>query len=367
MPKPKIKNNIKKSIKKKSIKKRYFFYDISQNTHEFNKSILRNIFNRKPNWVDKHNSEINMPIFSNIKTNTVHFSNDSEKSIINTKSTLFDFITIKYDLACFLNSNNKFFVNMYPNTFTLKANTSSKHINFKNKKKYLVKEPGANGKNIYPISKKNQIKRTNKNVVIQELLEDLDLYQNKKYDIRTYFVIIKQHNRFYFLNSREHICRIIPQNYVKGSTNLNNLLTNVNFHKNQVNYNPYKQINILSNIDKNNIRSEKVACLLRDFSINLTKTIHTNNDFVSNLRSSKPYECMFIGADIIFDNNLNPYIIEFNKSPAISSWNINNNIKSKFSKIFVDYVNHIIEPLLENKNITSNSSWNMLYSCNFKK
>lgn len=360
-------SNFKSNNNKKCMNKRYFFYDISKYSIEFNKTIIRSIFESKPNWIKKHTNEIDMPLFSYYTNNSVHYSNNSKKSVINSKSTLFDFITTKYDLACFLNSNNNFFMNMYPTTFTLKGYSNSMNINLKDEKKYLVKEPGSQGKNIYPISNKNEIKMTNKNVVIQELLEDLDLYQNKKYDIRTYFVIVKQNNKFYFLNSREHICRITPQDYKKGNTNLCNLLTNVSFHKNQPNYNPYKQTNILSNFDKDGIRGEKIACLLRDFSINLTKTLYNRNDFLSKVISSKPYECMFIGADIIFDNNLNPYIIEFNASPAIKSFFLSTAIKTRFSKIFIDYVDHIIEPLLENKNITSNSSWNMLHSCVLKK
>ena len=204
-------------------------------------------------------------------------------------------------------------------------------------------------------------------MVIQELLEDLDLYQNKKYDIRTYFVIVKQNNKFYFLNSKEHICRITPEKYEKGNINLSNLLTNVNFHNKKDYYNVNKQIDILSNFDINNIRSKKIACLLRDFSVNLIKTTHKNNSFISKLKSSKQYECIFLGTDIIFDNSLNPYLIELNYGPAISAFFLNDNIKEKFSKIFVDYVDHIIEPLLENQDICSNSSWNMLYSCILKE
>ena len=101
----------------------------------------------------------------------------------------------------------------------------------------------------------------------------------------------------------------------------------MSLHINQPDYNLYKQINIYLILIKM-VFVVKNCCLLRDFSINLTKRVHRADGFVS-MRSSKQFECMFIGADIIFDNNLNPHIIEFNSDP-IKSWNINATIKTIF-------------------------------------
>ena len=189
-----------------------------------------------------------------------NYSNYNGMSNISNSIKKYSFLDSKHLMANFFKENN---LNFIPKTFVINTKEEFNNLELQKGKKYLVKPSGFStgtfkderavagnsGSGIYIVNEKKEIKYNNKILLIQELLDELDLIDSKKYDIRTYLLFVKNKRHIQFYLSDESYCRLSTNNYKKDNTELDNILTNTHIQEKLKNYNENSHISILSDVD----------------------------------------------------------------------------------------------------------------------
>ena len=344
----KARNDSDKSFQKeiKDLEKNYkkFTYNIIPNSKTLNgptyHHVLKVHFQKNTNWVEGKN--------------IVGYSNIEDKSTIKNIIPELSFLDNKKHMHMFFKKNN---ISFYPNSFL------DNEINkLENNKSYLVK-PGGYTNNAFTSDKAqynsgNGIKvfkdlhDTKKFVnnnpikagyIIQENLTELDLIKECKYDIRCYLLAVCNNHKisYYYYNG---YARITNNKYDKNSIDLSNVLTNTHFQKKLNGFNENKHIQIVKDFDVDNIREEKIISCLTELSNVLPNKSEVDKGF------------FLLGTDFLFDEQLKPYIIEFNYNPGFRG----NKIKEYTvlqDNLIHDLVNYIFEPILTNKTIKNTGNF----------
>jgi len=186
----------------------------------------------------------------------------------------------------------------------------TQYKNIKTKIKTLMKQ------NTRPISKYHIPAYSKKNKYIIQKEISPWLINGKKCDLRIFYVIVFTKNNVKFYLSNDGYIKINSLKYVKNSTDKSIQITNNMVQKNAHN-------NIL--ISENNYYNKMMSKLILLFT-NLSKKIKV---LFKNLHSKYQIEYQVCGADVIFDNLLNPYLLELNSGwPAYTQNNNSKNIKN---------------------------------------
>jgi len=302
--------------------------------------VLKDYFQTSIKWVEDKN--------------IASYSNIEDKSIIKNIIPELSFLDNKKDMHMFFKKNN---ISFYPNSFL------DNEINkLENNKSYLVKPAGysnnaftsdkaqynsGNGikvfKDLHDIKKfvnNNPIKA---GYVIQENLTELDLINGQKYDIRCYLLAVcNNHTISYYYYSG--YARLTKNKYDKNSIDMSNILTNTHFQQNLDGFTENKHIQIVRDFDTDNIREEKIISCLTELSNVLPN------------KSEVDKGIFLLGVDFLFDEQFNPYIIEFNYNPGFRG----NKIKEYTvlqDNLIHNLVNYFFEPMLCNKTIRNTGNF----------
>ena len=171
--------------------------------------------------------------------------------------------------------------------------------------------------------------------IIQKSINPL-LINGKKCDIRIFYIVVFKNEKVYFYLSNDGILKINNVIYLENSIDKKNQITNNAFHKNAHN-------NILiSESGYYNAMMPKIIQLFKDFSNKIKKLF-------LNLRSKYLVEYQVCGADVIFDRDLNPYLLELNSgwpayvknTESINVTKLKINTKKEISKIVYNSINKI--------------------------
>ena len=161
--------------------------------------------------------------------------------------------------------------------------------------------------------------REDSNYIIQKEIVPF-LIDGKKNDLRIFYLVVFYDGILYFYLSKDAIVKISGEKYKKNCIDKSKQITN--------------------NITSGNYDSNKLLSDIKDYNICLSKLTHLFNKLSNrlvplfkNFKSNK-LEYQICGADVIFDNLLNPYLLELN-----SGWpsyvNQNNTDNEKKFKINV--------------------------------
>jgi len=303
--------------------------------------VLKDYFKTTSKWVEGND--------------IVSYSNFENKSTIKNIIPELSFLDNKKDMHIFFKKNN---ISYYPKSFL-----DNEIDKLEENESYIVKPAGftnnaftsdtaqynsGNGIEIFKNSHDTKEFVNNNPLkagyVIQENITGLDLINEQKYDIRCYLLAVCiDHNISYYYHSGYG--RFIKNKYDKNSIDMSNVLTNTHFQQNLDGFTENKHIQIVRDFDTDNIREEKIISCFTELSNVLPN------------KSEVDKGIFLLGVDFLFDEQLNPYIIEFNYNPGAC---VNPNHKEYtvlHNNLIHDLVNYFFEPMLCNKTIRNTGNF----------
>ena len=191
--------------------------------------------------------------------------------------------------------------------------------------------------------------------VAQKYIRNLYLINGRKINLRVYLLIIIKNNKTYF-----YLCKIGKCIYTNKKYNDNDLDFESNITSYNLDMSVYKDsprhfselIEYINENNKNNKDGNKlfnnIELLMKKVSLCLSKNLYQSK----NIDGSITFQ--LFGTDVIFDEDLHPYLLEMNKGPDMSPRdNIDNTMKNKVQKDMLKSVG-----ILENDN---NNSFYLIY------
>lgn len=191
--------------------------------------------------------------------------------------------------------------------------------------------------------------------VAQKYIRNLYLINGRKINLRVYLLIIIKNNKKYF-----YLCKIGKCIYTNKKYNDNDLDFESNITSYNLDMSVYKDsprhfnelIEYINENNKNNKDGNKlfnnIELLMKKVSLCLSKNLYQSK----NIGGSITFQ--LFGTDVIFDEDLHPYLLEMNKGPDMSPRDdIDNTMKNKVQKDMLKSVG-----ILENDN---NNSFYLIY------
>lgn len=277
---------------------------------------------------------------------------------VNNKNTLLGFI----NSSNLINLDNKVFFtkfmekyekNYYPETYIFENKEFNKQVP-NEKSLYYVKNTTTQlfgGKGIYIFKNpKNIVKFVNlnntKNFIIQKDIGKPYLNEERKGDFRFYLLIININGNIQFYLYNEGFLKMAPNKYDDTSLDKKILLTNNTQRKDYVVDN--KLVSTLK--EKDEIFNKS-----KDLLTNLSKSL--KNEISQDLKNDDIFQIHIIGPDIIFDEKLNPYLLELNIiNPAFILKKNNPEIKLLKYKIAEDIINNFVLSYMNNNKLNEKNS-----------
>lgn len=172
-------------------------------------------------------------------------------------------------------------------------------------------------------SKKNDYK------VIQEYIPDVMTINNRKLNIRLYFVIICYKDNFACYLYNEGKCIYTNKDYDYNSEDMQSHFTSLELEYSIYENNPLTISELKDYMDKNNMDSNKLWLKILHNMKNLTNCIKNNLCNKNELNNNLMFQ--IFGPDYVVDSNFNPFLLEINKGPAMNynldkEKNIKNNL-----------------------------------------
>jgi len=188
--------------------------------------------------------------------------------------------------------------------------------------------------------------------VVQKYLTNLYLINKRKVNLRIYLLIMIKNNKIYFYMSTVGKCIYTNKEYNDNKFDFESNITSYHLDMNVYKKNPrtLDELYTFLNKDTNNensstILSEGIYKLMKEVSYCLSTNIYQS----ANIKNTTCFQ--LFGADVIFDTNLHPYLLEFNKGPDMTP---RDDIDRKMkTKVQIDMFSKI--GMLQNNNSEENS------------
>ena len=157
--------------------------------------------------------------------------------------------------------------------------------------------------------------------VVQKYITNLFLINNRKINLRVYLLIMIKNNSIYFYLSDIGKCIYTNKEYNDNDLDFESNITSYNldmtvYKTNPRNFDELKEyVNVNSTIDEGRggkLLFNNIELLMREISQCLSYSIYQSK----NIKDTISFQ--IFGADIIFDTQLNPYLLELNKGPDMS-------------------------------------------------
>lgn len=152
--------------------------------------------------------------------------------------------------------------------------------------------------------------------VVQTYMTDLYLINKRKVNLRIYLLIVIKDGYKYFYISNLGKCIYTRKEYNHNNYDFESNITSYNLDMTVYKKNPRDFIELFNYLDKNSKQnniskklSNNIYHLMKKVSECLSKNIYQS----SNIKNTTCFQ--IFGADVIFDNNLHPYLLELNKGP----------------------------------------------------
>ena len=159
--------------------------------------------------------------------------------------------------------------------------------------------------------------------VAQKYITDLYLINQRKVNLRIYLLIVIKDNFIYFYVSDKGKCIYTNKKYNDDDLDFESNITSYNLDMTVYEQNPrdFEELKIF--IDENeseNIMNfkngiylfNKINLLMEEISICLSKNLYQSK----NIKNTVAFQ--LFGADVIFDKELHPYLLELNKGPDMT-------------------------------------------------
>jgi len=201
-----------------------------------------------------------------------------------------------------------------------------------NEMQFFLKEYNESNNNIYILKKNIQrkeglkltrdyfeiINASQENYrIVQKYITDLYLINERKINLRIYLLIILKDNNIYFYLSKNGKCIYTNKKYNDNDLDFESNITSYNLDMNVYKENPrdFQQLKKYLDKDiKNNgtLLFNNIELLMKEISICLSKNLYQSK----NINGSITFQ--LFGADVIFNKELHPYLLEMNKGPDMT-------------------------------------------------
>jgi len=153
--------------------------------------------------------------------------------------------------------------------------------------------------------------------IVQKYIKDLYLINERKINLRIYLLIILKDNNIYFYLSKNGKCIYTNKKYNDNDLDFESNITSYNLDMNVYKENPrdFQQLKKYLDKDKNNngtLLFNNIDLLMKEISICLSKNLYQSK----NINGSITFQ--LFGADVIFNKELHPYLLEMNKGPDMT-------------------------------------------------
>ena len=152
--------------------------------------------------------------------------------------------------------------------------------------------------------------------VVQKYIRDLYLINQRKINLRIYLLIIIKNNDIYFYLSKIGKCIYTNKKYNDNDFDFESNITSYNLDMSVYNHSPryFNELEkyIYQNGDNGRILFENIDKLMKEISICLSHNLYQSK----NIKETLSFQ--LFGCDVIFNNELHPYLLEMNKGPDMS-------------------------------------------------
>lgn len=156
--------------------------------------------------------------------------------------------------------------------------------------------------------------------IVQKYITDLYLINDRKVNLRIYLLVVIKKNTIYFYLCKNGKCIYTNKKYNDNDLDFESNITSYNLDMNIYKENPrnFDELKQYINTKQNNknagqILFNKVELLMREISQCLSKSLYQSK----NILGTTTFQ--LFGADVIFNKDLHPYLLELNKGPDMSA------------------------------------------------
>ena len=152
--------------------------------------------------------------------------------------------------------------------------------------------------------------------VVQKYIRNLYLINQRKVNLRVYLLVVIKENQIYFYLGRIGKCIYTNKKYSDNDFDFESNITSYNLDMSVYEDNPRTFNELIeyinSNGDSGQFLFNKIEKLMKEISYCLAKNLYQSKNIL------KTISFQLFGADVIFENNLHPYLLEINKGPDMS-------------------------------------------------
>lgn len=152
--------------------------------------------------------------------------------------------------------------------------------------------------------------------VVQKYIRNLYLINQRKVNLRVYLMVVIKENQIYFYLSRVGKCIYTNKKYDDNDFDFESNITSYNLDMSIYQENPRTFNELIEYINNNGDNGDflfdEMEKLMKDISYCLSKNLYQSDNI------KKTISFQLFGADVIFDNDLHPYLLEINKGPDMS-------------------------------------------------
>ena len=155
--------------------------------------------------------------------------------------------------------------------------------------------------------------------VVQKYMTDLYLINGYKVNLRIYVLVINKNGIIEYYISKLGKCIYTNKKYNHNDFDFESNITSYNLDMNIYKDNPrdfdelYEYISEKSGKQNAELLFKNIDVLFKDMAVCLKKNIYQS----TNIKGTTTFQ--LFGADVIFNNNFHPYLLEMNKGPDMSS------------------------------------------------
>ena len=154
--------------------------------------------------------------------------------------------------------------------------------------------------------------------VVQRYTRDVFLVYGRKVNLRVYLLVVIKDGQSFFYVSNIGKCIYTNKKYNPNNTDFENNITSFQLDMSVYNTHPrtFDDLRMYINKEKHNggdLLFNRIDELMKEVCGCLTKNLYQSK----NIGGTTSFQ--LFGADVIFDNNLHPYLLEFNKGPDMTA------------------------------------------------
>ncbi len=149
--------------------------------------------------------------------------------------------------------------------------------------------------------------------VVQKYLTNLYLINRRKVNLRIYLLIVIRDGYKIFYVSKLGKCIYTKKEYNDNNFDFESNITSYNLDMNVYKKNPRSLTELFQYVKNDSKDSNLLANNIYNLMAKVSKCLSNNIFQSNNIKNTICFQ--LFGGDVIFDNNLNTYLLEFNKGP----------------------------------------------------